>query len=74
MHANKSTIDHVMMNFELLYDLLTMLALFCILPMMNALDYLMKFNQDCKCFIGDMTPTIKIFYIYMYVCICIYMV
>jgi hypothetical protein len=28
--------------------------------MMNALDYLMKFNQDRKCFIGDMDATIKI--------------
>lgn len=26
----------------------------------HALDYLMKFGQDQKCFIGDMVATIKI--------------
>jgi hypothetical protein len=29
-------------------------------PMMNALDYLMMFNQDRKCFVGDMVEAIEI--------------
>ena len=60
MHVDKISNNHGIRNFELLYDLHALLGLSCILPMMNALDYLMKFNQDRKCFIRDMVAIIKI--------------
>ena len=64
MHTNKNLNDHAMNFLELLCDLHILLGLSCILPMMNALDYLMIFNQDRNCSIGDVAIKIYRFDLY----------
>ena len=50
-----------MMNFEVMCTLEALIGLACIMPMMNALDYHVKFFQDRACFVGDIVVAIEIF-------------
>jgi hypothetical protein len=49
MHQDVDTITQVAHNLELLCDLEVVLALSCIMPMLEGLNELMKFSQFQEC-------------------------
>jgi hypothetical protein len=44
----------------LLCEIELLLGLACILPMLEALNYLIKFSQQTSCFVCDMVATVKL--------------
>jgi hypothetical protein len=60
MHRDVDTITQVAHNLKLLCDLEVVLALSCIMPMLEGLNELMKFSQSQKCFVCDFVVVMKL--------------
>jgi hypothetical protein len=60
MHMDSPSLATAKANLNLLYEIELLLGLACILPMLKALNYLIKFLQHTACFVYDMVATIKL--------------
>jgi hypothetical protein len=60
MHMDASSLATAKANLNLLCEIELLLGLTCILPMLEALNYLMKFSQQTACFVSDMVAAIKL--------------
>lgn len=68
MHDDAPTNAMDAKKLTLLCDLELRSGLWCLIPMMHAFDYLVKFSQDKKCFVGDMVSAVILCRTYLYVC------
>ena len=60
MHQDKNLSVQAKNKFALLCDLECLLGLACLTPMMQALDYSIKFHQARNCFNGDMVVAMRV--------------
>jgi hypothetical protein len=60
MHMDAPSLATAKANLNLLCEIELLLGLTCILPMLEALTYLMKFSQQTTCFVCDMVAAIKL--------------
>ena len=65
MHMDTQTI--AIPNLNLFYKMELVLDLTCILSMLEALNYLIKFLLHISCFVGDMVATIKLYHANLFV-------
>jgi hypothetical protein len=60
MHLDSSSLATAKANLNLLSEIELLLGLACILPMLEALNYLIKFSQQSTCFVCDMVAAVKL--------------
>jgi hypothetical protein len=60
MHMDAPSLATAKANLNLLCEIELLLGMTCILPMLEALNYLMKFSQQTTCFVSDMVAAIKL--------------
>jgi hypothetical protein len=60
MHMDSSSLATAKANLNLLCEIELLLGLACILPMLEALNYLIKFSQHTTCFVCDMVTAVKL--------------
>jgi hypothetical protein len=60
MHLDSTSLATAKANLNLLCEIELLLGLACILPMLEALNYLLKFSQQTACFVCDMVPGVKL--------------
>jgi hypothetical protein len=60
MHLDSSSLATAKANLNLLSEIELLLGLACILPMLEALNYLIKFFQQSTCFVCDMVAAVKL--------------
>jgi hypothetical protein len=60
MHLDSLSLGTAKANLNLLCEIELLLGLACILPMLEALNYLIKFSQQSICFVCDMVAAVKL--------------
>jgi hypothetical protein len=60
MHLDAPSLASAKANLNLLCEIELLLGLACILPMLEALNYLIKFSQQTSCFVCDMVAAVKL--------------
>ena len=60
MHMDSSSLATAKANLNLLCEIELLLGLACILLMLEALNYLIKFSQQTTCFVCDMVAAVKL--------------
>jgi len=60
MHQDFATISQVAHNLQLLCGLEAMLGLFCLMPMLEGLNELIKFSQFQQCLVCDYVFVVKL--------------
>jgi hypothetical protein len=60
MHLDSQSLATAKANLNLLCEIELLLGLACILPMLEALNYLVKFSQQRACFVCDMVAAVKL--------------
>jgi hypothetical protein len=60
MHLDALSLASAKANLNLLCEIELLLGLACILPMLEALNYFIKFSQQTSCFVCDMVAAVKL--------------
>ena len=60
MQMDSSSLPTTKANMNLLCEIELLLDLACILPMLEALNYLIKFSQQTTCFVYNIVATVKL--------------
>jgi hypothetical protein len=66
MHLDSTSLASAKANLNLLCEIELLLGLACILPMLEALNYLLKFSQQTTCFVCDMVAAVKLYQAYLF--------
>jgi hypothetical protein len=60
MHLDSQSLATTKANLNLLCEIELLFGLACVLPMLEALNYLVKFSQQRACFVCDMVVVVKL--------------